>query len=197
MLAFPFSSASMEIISRGNFKAFYAAFLDFKDDPVRVHTDYGTRVINGETYYGVGHLGSVGTLSEEMNADSPLSVELKLSGLDPEFIENTVIKGCRGRQGKLMICFVDDVNGGIVADTLFSGRMDAAKVSAGAGDNNSITVPIVDRMAEWSRKGTKRWTDESHRARHNNDRFLAYIAQLTNKQIFWGSKADGVGFKYE
>lgn len=195
-MSFPFSSASMEIIAKGNFKCFFAAFLDFKGDPVRVHTDTGLRVINGETYYGVGSFGSVGSLEETVKASSPLSVDLTLSGLDAEFIENTVVNGCRGRYGELMICFVDDVNGGIVADLVFSGRMDAAQVSMGIGDDNSITVPLIDRLAEWKRGGTKRWTDENHRARHEDDRFFAYIAQVANKQIFWGGKKDGVGFVF-
>lgn len=196
MLIYPFSSEAMNIIATGKFKCFYAAYLDFKDDPVRVHTSTGTYVIDGETYQGIGNFGSVGEVEETTSAASPLSVELKLSIFDNALFKDAAVDGCRGRFGKLMFCVVGE-DGTLASDTLTSGRMDAANMRVGVGEDNSITVNLVDRLAEWQRGGNKRWTDENHKARNDGDRFFAAVAQMVTRPIFWGSKKDAPGFEYE
>ncbi len=97
-----------------------------------------------------------------------------------------------------IIFVVFDEAGNYAADILFSGRMDAPKFSfAGNGqDGNTITVPVIDRMAEWSRTGTERWTDENHRARHQGDRFFYAIAQMSEWPIYWGAAKDAPTFTY-
>ncbi|MCF5708988.1 hypothetical protein GIV19_17030 [Pseudomonas syringae] len=98
---------------------------------------------------------------------------------------------------KVMFVVFDEA-GNYASDILFSGRMDAAKFSfSGNGqDGNTITVPVIDRMAEWSRTGTERFTDENHRARHQGDRFFYAIAQMSEWPIYWGSSKDAPTFNY-
>lgn len=196
--SFPFSQGVVDIISTGKFMTVYACQLDFEDGMVFAHTGTGTLVIDGITYDGVGHFGEVGQSQESDNSGSPMSVDLTLSGLESYIITETNIRGCRGRSGKLMFVVFDEA-GNYAADILFSGRMDAASFSFGGNgsDGNTITVPIVDRMAEWSRTGTERFTDENHRARHQGDRFFYAIAQMSEWPIYWGSSKDAPVFNYE
>lgn len=195
---FPFSQSVVDIIATGKFLSVYACQLDFEDGPVYAHTGTGDLVIGGITYLGVGQFGEVGQSQESDNSNSPMSIDLSLNGLDSYIITETNIRGCRGRSGKLLFVVFDE-QGNYAADILFSGRMDAATFSyAGNGeDGNKITVPIVDRMAEWSRTGTERFTDENHRARHQGDRFFYAIAQMSEWPIYWGSKKDAPTFTYE
>jgi hypothetical protein len=196
--SFPFSQRVVDIISRGNFMLVYACQLDFEDGLVFAHTGTGDLVIDGITYLGVGQFGEVGQAQESDNSTSPMALELKLTGLDAYIIQETSIRGCRGRFGKVMLV-VFDAAGDYAADILFSGRMDAAQFSYGGNseEGNSITVPVVDRMAEWSRTGTERFTDENHRARHQDDRFFYAIAQMSEWPIYWGSAKDAPAFTYE
>jgi hypothetical protein len=196
--SFPFSQSVVDIIAQGNFMVVYACQLDFEDGMVFAHTGTGELVIDGITYDGVGQFGEVGQSQESDNSGSPMSVDLSLNGLDSYIITETNIRGCRGRPGKLMFV-VFDAAGNYAADILFSGRMNAASFSfAGNGsEGNSITVPIVDRMAEWGRTGTERFTDENHRARHQGDRFFYAIAQMSEWPIYWGSSKDAPVFNYE
>lgn len=196
--SFPFSQSVVDIIAQGNFMAVYACQLDFADGTVYAHTGTGQIVIDGITYDGVGTFGEVGQSQESDNSQSPMTVELTLTGLDAYILSETNLRGCRGRSGKLMFVVFDQA-GNYAADILFSGRMDAAQFSFGGngGDGNTISVPIIDRMAEWSRTGTERWTDENHRARHQDDRFLFSVAQLSESPIYWGSSKDAPSFKYE
>lgn len=196
--AFPFSQRVVDIIALGNFMAVYACQLDFPDGMVFAHTGTGDLVLDGITYQGVGSFGEVGQAQESSSSGSPMSVDLTLNGLDTTIITETSLKGCRGRNAKLMFVVIDQA-GGYAADILFSGRMDAAQFSySGNGsDGNAIKVPIIDRMAEWSRTATERWTDENHRARHQDDRFFFAVAQMADWPIYWGASKDAPSFSYE
>lgn len=196
--SFPFSQAVVDIIVRGNFRAVFAAQLDFVDGMVYAHTGLGELVVDGITYQGVGNFGEVGQIQESSSSSSPMSTDLTLNGLDTSILSSTTIKGCRGRFGRLLFIVMDEA-GNYAADVLFSGRMDAAQIGYGGNseDGNKITVPIIDRMAEWSRTGTERWTDESHRARHEGDRFFFAVAQLASWPLYWGAAKDAPSFTYE
>jgi hypothetical protein len=196
---FPYSQAVVDIIATGKFLAVYACRLSFKDETILAHTGLGPIVINGETYQGVGDFGSVGTASETNNGQSALSIDLELNGLSLDILSQTNVKGCRGRPAKLMFAVMSKDGTQMATDILFSGRMDAAQISYGGNkDENKITVTIVDRMAEWQRTGTERWTDENHRARHgDDDRFFYAISQLASWPIYWGAQKDAPAFKSE
>ncbi|AVX22829.1 Prophage PssSM-03, Orf15 [Pseudomonas syringae pv. atrofaciens] len=195
--AFPFSQRVVDIIATGKFMPVYAVQLDFADGMVFAHTGTGDLVVDGITYEGVGNFGQVSQSKESDNSGSPMSVDLTLSGLDSYILSETNLRGCRGRMAKIIFVVFDEA-GNYAADILFSGRMDAPKFSfAGNGqDGNTITVPVIDRMAEWSRTGTERWTDENHRARHQGDRFFYAIAQMSEWPIYWGAAKDAPTFTY-
>lgn len=182
---FPFSQSVVDILSTGEFTIMYAAELDFKDGMVRVHTGTGSLVINGETYEGVGTLGSVSAARETNDASGPLKINLTLSGLDSDIVKESLQDRCRGRQGRVYFVAIDR-DGNQAADILFSGRMDAAKFTFDQSDS-SIVVPLVDRMAEWDRRNVKRWTDENHQLRHPGDRFFKAVSQVSEWPIRWGS----------
>ncbi|WP_206019096.1 hypothetical protein [Salinicola acroporae] len=196
MSAFPFSDPVVELLSRPNVKLAYACELDFVSGMVRAHTGTGPLIINGETFDGVGTFGDISSTNEKLDSGSPASVTLTLSGLDAELIAGTQVERCRGRFGRLLLVAIDD-DGSYAADILFSGKMDAPQFSyAGSDDDNAISVAITDRMADWQRKGTERWTDENHRQRHPGDRFFFAVAQLADWPIYWGAKKDAPSFTY-
>lgn len=196
--AFPFSQSVVDILATGRFMVVHACQLDFADGMVFAHTGTGQLVIDGITYDGVGTFGEIGQTQESDNSASPMSVELKLTGLDAYILKETNIRGCRGRAGKLLFVVFDEA-GNYASDILFSGRMDAAQFSFGGNgeDGNSISVPIIDRMAEWNRTGTERWTDENHRARHDGDRFFYAVAQMAEWPLYWGATKDAPAFTYQ
>lgn len=196
--AFPFSQSVIDILATGRFMVVHACQLDFADGMVFAHTGTGQLVIDGITYEGVGTFGEIGQTQESDNSSSPMSVDLKLTGLDAYILKETNLRGCRGRAGKLLFVAFDEA-GNYAADILFSGRMDAAQFSFGGNsqDGNSISVPIIDRMAEWGRTGTERWTDENHRARHDGDRFFYAVAQMSEWPLYWGATKDAPAFTYQ
>lgn len=192
--SFPFSQSVVDIMASGKFSMGYAVDLDFKDGRVLAHTGTGSIVIDGETYVGVGELGAISPVRETDSSSSPLSVDIQLSGIDQEVVKDALQDRCRGRPGRVMVVAIAE-DGALAADVLFSGRMDAAKFNYGESEN-SITIPLVDRMAEWNRKATKRWTDENHQLRYPGDRFFFAVAQVSEWPIYWGRSKNAPSFEY-
>lgn len=192
--SFPFSQAAVDIMASGQFTMIYAAELDFKDGWVRVHSGTGDLVVNGNVYVGIGTFGSIAPAKESSDSSSPASIELTLSGIDQTVIKDTLDDRCRGRLGRVYVLVIAE-DGTQATDILFSGRMDAAKFSFGT--ECSITVPLIDRMAEWDRHGIERWTDENHQLRFPGDRFFYAVAQMSDWPIYWGAKKDAPSFRYD
>ena len=180
----PISQNVINALAQDGSMLMYAAELDFKDGMVRLHTGTGDIIIGGEVFSGIGTLGSVSTSRETDDSSSPLKIDLVLSGVSQDVVKDALQDKCRGRAGRVYFV-VASTDGSIAADILFSGRMDAARFSY-SKDDSSITIPIVDRMAEWSRRNTKRWTDENHRLRYPNDRFFKAVSQVSEWVIRWG-----------
>lgn len=196
MQVFPFSDSVVALLSKPNVRMVFAAELHFKDGITRAHTGTGPLVLDGQTYEGIGAFGDVSRTREQLNSSSPASVTLTLSGLDPQLVAATLQDRSRGRPGKLMLVAYDDV-GNYAADILFSGKMDAPTMNyAGSEGDNAISVTITDRMVDWQRPGTERWTDENQRSRHNDDRFFYAVAQISDWPIYWGAKRDAPSFTY-
>ncbi|MGJ8525167.1 hypothetical protein LMG33818_000875 [Halomonadaceae bacterium LMG 33818] len=192
----PFSESVLQLLSTESPLIAMAAELDFQDDPAYLHTGTGEIIVDGKTYYGVGQFGTIDAAQESFSDQSSKTINLTISGLDSQMIRSTMVEKCRGRFGRLLIV-VFDKDGNYASDILFSGRMDAAKYEYGGNQgDNKITVPLVDRMAEWNRTGTERWTDESHRARHDGDRFFYAVAQMADWPLYWGQKQDAQPFNY-
>lgn len=200
---FPFSDTVVEMLSRSSCVLLYAAELDFKNDIARAHTGTGQLIINGHTFEGIGELGDVQPFTEQLESGSVAKCTLTLNGLDKSVVSNALKSKARGRQGRVYVVAMDE-EGNYAADILFSGKMDAPQFSFDEpgeggdsdGDGNTIQVTLIDRMADWQRKGTERWTDESHRARHGGDRFFYAVAQMADWPIYWGGKRDAPSFNY-
>ena len=191
-----FSESVTAMLAQQGTLVVWACELDFKDGPVYAHTGTGELILDGKTYLGVGQFGDISSANESMDGSSPHTVDLTLNGLDSSILSETNVNGCRGRFGRVLFVAID-ADGNYATDILFSGRMDAAKFRYSGNDgDNAITVTIVDRMAEWNRKGTERWTDESVKARHDGDRICYAVAEMAQKPIYWGNSKDGPRFTY-
>lgn len=192
MLVNPFSDQMIALLERDHADVIMAAKFEFDSGTTRVHTAVGDIVINGETYYGVGALGEVGSVAEENNT-SAQSMQATLSGLDVSLIGIALNEEC---VDKKVDCYLVGVVDGVaqVADLLFRGFITANSVMSGG--ENAISYTISNIFEDWAYGLPDRYTDESQRALHNGDRFFRYVAQMAERSIYWGSKKDAPGFIY-
>lgn len=161
------------------------AKLDFPTSPVLVHSGVGTITFNSEDYLGVGSYGGVSKVTEGAEA-RPYDIDLTLSGIPTEIIAETLGDDY---QGQLAVLYVGLLNSDHVLlgepKCIWSGYMDYPDISL--GKTATIVVHCRGRANDWSRSRVERYTKEQQRADYPDDSGLDYIAQMEDKQIYWGA----------
>lgn len=193
MLYAPFSDSMLDWLSRDRVTAVLAAQIQFESGTVYVHSGTGPLVIAGYVYLGMGSLGSVDDVSETNNT-SPSQIKMTLTGLDLSLFATTLNERCVGRPAELYLVALDDSGVAQVADLMFKGRVSGT--GATAGETNALQYTISNVFEDWQRPFPDRYTDESHQAAQPGDRIFRYVAQMSERSIFWGSKKDAPGFTY-
>lgn len=188
-----FSNTIIDEMDRDNPRLIIAVEILYKSAPVRAHTATGDIVIDGQTYTGVGALGGIDPVKQSAN-NGPASLNLSLTGLDPTLVAETLNERTAGSKVKIMICSLDDDFKVTSASIIFAGRVSTQRFAY--GQEMSIEVEVVDRLADWQRKGSRRFDQESHTNEYPGDDFCRFIAQMSEKPISWGSAKDAPPFKY-
>lgn len=188
-----FGKTIIDEMDRDNPRLFIAVEILYKSAPVRAHTSTGDIVIDGQLYTGVGALGGIDPVKQTSN-NGPSTLNLSMTGLDPTLVAETLNERTSGSKVKLMLCSFDDDFKVTNASIIFSGRVSTQRFAY--GNEMSIEIEVVDRLADWQRKGARRFDQESHTSEHPNDDFFRFIPQMSERAIYWGSSRDSPGFKY-
>lgn len=194
MLFSPFSDDLLNAMEQTNVRLVLAAEIDFPSGITRVHTGTGIVIINGQTFFGVGTLGDVGSVTEE-NSTSSSTMSMILSGLDMSAVAETLNEECVGRDVIVYLACMNDQ--GIVtgSNVLFEGFI--TDTSMQSGNQNALSYTIANIFEKWSYGLPDRFTDESHRREHPEDRIFRYVAQMAERSIYWGNKKDAPAFVYK
>ena len=150
--------------------------------PVRLWTGYGDRIIDGETYLGAGDLLAVSGL-EEVNDLSAKSASITLTGMPGEIVSLAIKEPYQRRSCRILfgVSNVDDFV------EVFAGKMNQMPIED-SGDTSTITLTVESKMVELNRARVRRYTHESHQARHPGDTFFSFVADIQDKGIPWGRK---------
>lgn len=182
--------------------------------PVRLCTLYGNKVIDGETYLGAGDLLSISGL-EEVNDLSAKSASITLSGVPGELVSLALKEPYQRRNCRILFgvdvgegpinwalyqgawqdsgIWIDAQNWADASEAsgnsveIFSGKMNQMPIED-SGDTSTITLTVESKMVELGRARTRRYTHESHQARHPGDTFFSFVADIQDKGIPWGRK---------
>lgn len=180
-------------ISTDGCKVGYAVDIISTYGESRIHTGLGSLSINGNVYSGVGTLGSIGQIPVTSD-DKPTRLAMSLSGLPVDFLPQALQKKMRGADVTLyMIAFNEDetIN---LAEVIFVGFITAHQVNAGR--KNSIDITVGDEFERYEIPWSEYWTDNSMQHSHDGDRICRFTAQISDREINWGSKADAAAFTY-
>jgi hypothetical protein len=194
MTAQLFSTTILDEMQRDNPRLVIAVEILYKNAPVRAHTGVGEIVIDGQTYIGVGSLGGIDPVKQSAN-NGPSTMNLSMSGLDPTLVAETLNQRTQGSKVKIIICSLDDDLQVTSSSIMLSGRVSTQRFAY--GQEMSVEVEIVDRLADWQRKGARRFDQESHKAEQPDDDFFQAVAQMSERALYWGSERDGPRFSYK
>jgi len=193
MMYSPFSDSMVDWLSRDRVTVVIAANIQFESGTAYVHSGTGTLVIGGLVYYGMGALGAVDDVGET-NTTSPSQLKMTLSGLDMSLFATTLNERCVGRPAEIYLVVLDDSGATKVADLIFKGKV--SSTGAIVGETNALQYTVSNIFEDWQRPFPDRYTDESHQSVEPNDRIFRYVAQMSERSIFWGSKKDAPPFTY-
>lgn len=193
MIIAPFSDDMITWLSRDRVTAVLAAKIDFESGTVYIHSGTGPMVLGGYVYTGLGTMGSVDDVGET-STTSPTQLKMTLSGLDMSLFATTLNERCVGRPAELYLVALDDSGVPQVADLLFKGKVTGT--GATCGSTNALQYTVSNIFEDWQRPFPDRFTDESHQAVQPGDRIFRYVAQMSERSIFWGSKKDAPPFIY-
>ncbi len=181
-------------LNQPHVSALYALKLDLVSGVSRVHSGLGPLVIGGETYYGVGSMGSVGPQKEQLST-SPTKLTVALGGLDDSMLAEVMRERIVDRMAWLFLVVIGPDGVPLNASLQFKGRI--AQTPIKAGKTNTIQLTISNIFEDWQKGLNLRNTDESHRRIKPGDRFYRYQSQMADRSIYWGSKKDAPGFNYK
>lgn len=133
-------------------------------------------------YLGTGNLLTISGL-EEAGDLSAKSASVTLSGIDNAIVALALAEPYQRRTCNI---YFGVSNANDVVE-VFSGYMNIMSIED-SGETSTITLTIESKLVELNRARVRRYTHESHQARHPGDTFFSYVADLQDKAVVWGRK---------
>jgi hypothetical protein len=167
-------------------RPFYAAQLDLDQGPLRLWTGYGDITIDGNTFTGAGNLLGFSGF-EEVNDLSAKSISITLSGLDQTVLSLALTEPIANR--KVRVFFGAEASDGTRhAIEIFTGRANTIPFEDD-GETGRVELSVDSKLVRLNEASNRRYTQGSHQARHPNDTFFSFVADLQDKEIAWGRKS--------
>ncbi len=164
----------------------FFAFFDFQAGAVRVWSGVGDKVWGGNTYNGLGTLGTMSPIEESADLRAN-GVSFQLSGVPATLIATVLGDNYQGRDVKLWFGTMDATDA-VVADPyqIFSGRMDSLEIDDGT-ETATIRVHAESRMIDLRRNNERRYTHEDQQIDFPGDEALAFMPTAQTTPFVWGA----------
>lgn len=151
--------------------------------PLRFTSFYSSLVVGGETYVGLGNLGSIDGVSENTDLD-PQQLSVSIAGVSQASLAGALTEPYINRDARVMIGLMDD-QGELLSDPFnyFVGKVDEMKVVH--AKEGRITIILRDRLADWNRPRIERYTNAAQQALYPGDKGFEFVSQVADKEIIW------------
>lgn len=159
--------------------------LTFVSGTSYVWSGIGPLVYGGNTYKGVGTLGTLGTITEQLTVQAA-GTSVTLSGIDAALYQDSLDDIVTGKPAKVRFALLS--NGAVIGAPYlaFSGLVDKPTVSEG-GDTISITINLETRLTNLQRANARRYTSADQRIKYPDDLFFIFVESLANSANMWGN----------
>lgn len=141
---------------------------------------------NGQTYEGIGGLGTISGIREEGEIAAG-RISLTLSGVDPTKLFIALNTPYQGREGRVFLAMINQNTGKLIEDAtlLAAGLIDTMPISI--AKESSITVNLTTILAKWEKANERRYTLEDQKRFFPKDTGLRFVPQMAQKAIVWPS----------
>ena len=173
-------------LNAGHVELLLAVEMDISDsETIRVHTGIGDKVIETETYSGVGSLGTISPVVQQGGA-KPSGISFELSGIDPTLLTKVMSYSYQGRDVRLIVVILDTTDYSIIdTNTVFKGKIDLMNIKS--GQEGKVSVSAENKLVDWMRADKSRYTQADYNRTltpaQSPDLFYAFLNEVINKQI--------------
>jgi hypothetical protein len=180
----PLDTAFAAALSISVVRIAFGAKLTFLSGVSYVWSGIGNLVIGGNTFLGVGELGSISDVSEsgDVRADG---MTIGLSGVDQTTLNDSMSEIQQGAPAAiLMILF--DANGNVIGTpaTIFGGQVDQPAVSFGAA-SSEINLSLESALTNLQRATCRRYTSGDQQIYFPTDSGFNWVEILNDIALLW------------
>lgn len=140
---------------------------------------------NGQTWLGLGDLGSISTITEDSTLTAQ-GITIGLSGIPTANISEAMTEVQQGLPVMVYLVFADENGQPVDSITSYAGRLDQPTIDEGT-DTASISIAVENRMSDLQRAPFRRLTDQDQRLHFPNDDGFKYVNYLLDWNGAWGS----------
>jgi len=165
-----------------------AVELDFPSGFVRWNASPADITISGNTFTGVGALGSI-SMSDEGTELRSYGLTVGLSGIPRDAVTIALSEDYQGRAATVWDVPMDTATLQPLASPviIFRGRMDQMEITL--GETAQVTLKLENRLTDWERARITRYTDVDQRDRDANDGSFRFVSATTDKDIIWPARS--------
>lgn len=158
--------------------------LEYAAETVRVTSLPFDIVYAGDTYQGVGRLGSISEIAEGTEIKS-YGLSLRMSGIPTDYRDTVIEADGQGRPGRVWLGLLDDGHRPIGTPLkVFQGRIDITDIEV--GETMAVTISLESRLVDWERPRIRRFTDQDQKRAWPGDRGLEYVQAVADMELVWG-----------
>lgn len=177
-----------EIDSSALRPALFASFA-YDSGTIYAWTGVGSKVMNGNTYQGLGNLVSVGAV-EESQVLKATGIQLSLNGVNSANISLALSEPYQGRRVEIYYAVLD-ASLNIIADPylFFAGKMDVMEINDNPQSGSAtILMTVENELISLFRARNRYYSAEDQKIVYPNDTGLDYISTIQDVEIVWKQK---------
>lgn len=151
---------------------------------VYLWTGYGNISFNGQTWTGIGDMGSITAIEEGTDVQAR-GITLTLSGFNASLLANVLGEI---QLGFPVIIYFGLFSAGVLIPTpitSWAGRMDQSTVDV-SGDTATLSINCENRLVEMNTARNFRYTNDQQVLTYPADTAFTWIASIQARTIYWG-----------
>lgn len=159
----------------------------FDSGDLNLHSGKGDIVFDGDTYQGAGQLLGIGQVKETQSLEA-VNLSFTLSGELASLVSLALTENPNRRRIKMWYAPLNQTTGQVISNPyeVYSGYMDTYDIERRGGTEAVITLNTEGELITYTIPRNIYYTDESQKARYEDDTGMSYVTLIQDISIPWG-----------
>ena len=157
---------------------------EFDSGDLNLWSGYGSLVVGGDTYTGVGELGATAPVVEAQSVKAT-GLSYSLSSIDSGIIGTALSENYQDRPVTTWMGFMDGDGTFLDRVIVFQGRMDTLNIQE-KGDTSDLSLSAENVLITLEKANERRFTAEDQKIDYPADLGYDQVNALQEREITWG-----------